>query len=90
MAKTIEEATEALKNALPYLRYAVEQAREDGGIAKLAVASENPDGSGKLIAKFECDEFFEDIATVIGLGPQTEEQTNDAKAVELLQRIGVK
>ena len=87
--KTVEQARDSLTRALPYFRHAVEEARKKG-IVKLGILSENPDGSGKLEMKFDCDEFFEDLALVLGAPPQTEEDSINAKAMAFMQQHGLR
>lgn len=87
--KTVEQARDSLTRALPYFRHAVEEARKKG-IVKLGILSENRDGSGKLEMKFECDEFFEDLALVLGAPAQSEEDTINAKALSFMQQHGLK
>lgn len=84
-----EEAVERMKQALPYFRHAISEAAKSGDV-KLGVLSYAPDGSGQIISSFECAEFFEDIALIIGAAPQTEEDTLQAKAVQFLQKFGIR
>lgn len=77
-----------LRKALPYLRNAVAEASASG-VAQLAVVSTKPDGSGKLVCKFECVEFMADLAAVVGAGPQTEDDDARAEARKFLQRNGI-
>ena len=77
-----------LREALPYLRNAVAEASASG-VAQLAVVSTKPDGSGKLVCKFECVEFMADLAAVVGAGPQTEDDDARAEARKFLQRNGI-
>ena len=82
------EQVQRLREALPYLRNAVAEASASG-VAQLAVVSTKPDGSGKLVCKFECVEFMADLAAVVGAGPQTEDDDARAEARKFLQRNGI-
>jgi hypothetical protein len=88
MSKTIEEARESLLNAIPYFRHAIEEARKNG-IVKLGILAEKPDGSGKLEMKFECEEFFADIALVIGAPEQTDQDRWSAMGLAFRQKHGL-
>ena len=68
--KTPEEARASLTTALPYFRRAVAEAAKKG-LAQLAVVTSFPDGSGQIGMRFDCEEFFEDIETVLGAPPET-------------------
>lgn len=84
-----EKAKATLVDALDYLRHSVVLA-EKTGTPKLAVLSCNPDGSGKVIAKFDCAEFFADLATVLGVGEQTQEGKLKAQAVAFLHTNNIR
>lgn len=62
-----EDAEQRLRAALPQFRIALEMAKLQGGTVGLAIVSIAEDGSGKLIAKFEGDQFFSDIAEMCGV-----------------------
>lgn len=88
MSKSIEEARDSLLVAIPYFRHAIEEAKKKG-VVKMGILMENPDGSGKIEMKFECDEFFQDIAILIGAPPQTSQDTANAKALAFKQQHGL-
>ena len=87
-AAPAQSEVQRLREALPYLRNAVAEASASG-VAQLAVVSTKPDGSGKLVCKFECVEFMADLAAVVGAGPQTEDDDARAEARKFLQRNGI-
>lgn len=87
MARTVDEAREALLAVLPYMRYAITMANSEG-TAKLGILCEFPDGGGKVEARFEAD-FLEDLALVIGAPDQTEEDELKASARRFLDKFGV-
>lgn len=87
--KTLEQAKSTLIEALDYMRHSVERAKETGQ-PHLAIVSKYSDGSGKIIAKFQCEEFFNDLALVLGVGELTEEARLNASAVEFLHVHGIK
>lgn len=82
------DAAGRLNEALPYLRNSVAEANAEGS-ARLAIVSVNPDGSGRIVCKFECTEFMADLALVIGAGEQTAEDDANAEAVKFLQRHNI-
>lgn len=59
----IKEASARLSLALPHIRAAADKARDESAVG-LAVIMEKPDGSGRLTARFEADEFFADLVTL--------------------------
>lgn len=61
--KAIKEACLRLSIVLPHIQVAVSKARAEGE-AGLAVTMVTPDGSGRLTAQFEAENFFADLATV--------------------------
>jgi hypothetical protein len=92
MTKTVEEAKETLVSALPYFRKAVADARtsDSEGTVKMAIVHKYADGTGKVGMTFDCDEFFDDLALVLGAGPQTEEDDLKAEARKFVQKFGLK
>lgn len=84
----VDAAKERLLAALPYFRKAVSDAKKKGAV-QLGVLATNPDGSGNIEVRFEASEFFDDLATVLGAPPQTEEDDMKAKALAFLQRHGL-
>jgi hypothetical protein len=89
VSKTPEEAKAALLRAIPYFRHAIEEARKLGDV-KMGILADKPDGSGELTMRFECEEFFADIALVIGAPEHTEQDESKAKALAFLQKHGLK
>lgn len=77
MAKTIDEARAGLLKVLPYIRHAVELAKQKGN-ARLGILCEFADGGGKVEARFDAD-FIEDVAALIG-APQTADDDLAVKA----------
>lgn len=86
MKNDIEALKEKMLAGLPYLRIAAMKAKVNGTVM-LGILSVNPDGSGQITARFEAQEFFEDLAAILGAGPITEEQHFDANALEFLSNI---
>jgi hypothetical protein len=86
--KTKEEAIKDLLEVVKYLRYSVKKASADGEL-EIGILSVKPDGSGKVESRFRANEFIEDIATVIDAPAYTEEDELEAKALELLQKMGI-
>ncbi len=84
---TLEEAKEKIKQVLPYLRVAVEDAAKKGR-PQLGVLAVNDDGSGTVVCQLEAPEFFEDLALVIGVGPLTKEQRLEAGAQWIFDLFG--
>ena len=88
MSKTKEQAIEKLRDALPYFRKAVADAKKQGNV-QLGVMATNPDGSGQVLMRFDSEDFFEDLALVLDLGPQTEEDDRKASALAFLQNHNI-
>jgi len=84
-----QEAMARLLAGMPYFRNAVDTASKNGTV-KLAILSEMPDGSGKIECKFECADFFADIATIIDAPAQTKQDDMTAAATRFLQKHGIK
>ena len=57
----IKDAAARMSIVLQHIQAAVSEARAEGA-AGLAVIMEKPDGSGRLTAQFEAEEFFADLA----------------------------
>jgi hypothetical protein len=85
----IEAAKQRLQKGVPYLRHAIENAKKETGVVKLAIVSKNPDGSGKIFCEFEFEDFIKDICIVAGIGEQTEKQSLAARAREFLDTHGL-
>ena len=74
--------------ALPYMRHAAKEASETGKVF-IGILSVNDDGSGRVVARFEGPEFFDDLALVLGAPDQTEEDDMKAEAASLLDNLGL-
>lgn len=83
-------ARDRIVSILPFLRVATETATADGGSASLGVLSERPDGSGKVVTRFDADDFFRDLREALDAPEETEEQLLDARAVLLLDTFGLR
>lgn len=83
-----EQAAERLRRAIPYFRGAVNDAKSEG-MVKMGILSKNPDGSGRILMEFDCEEFFNDIATVIDAPPQTMQDDMTFKAQSFLAKHGL-
>jgi hypothetical protein len=82
-----EEAKSRMLSVLPYIRYAVEQAKKEGD-PKLGILAVEPGGAGQVIARFGV-EFLEDVALLLDAPPQTEEDNRNAIAQEFLDTLGL-
>ena len=87
MQKT--QARERLLQALPYFRYAAESAAKEGRV-ELGILAVKEDGGGRVCCQFAAEDFFKDLALVLGAPDQTEEDTLEAKATELMDRLGLR
>jgi hypothetical protein len=70
----------------------VTQAKEmagDTGTVGLAIVALQPDGSGEVVARLEAPEFFEDVALAIDAGPSTEEDLQEARVRQFLDKLGL-
>lgn len=84
-----QEATERLLQALPYFRHAVSEAQAEGKV-QFGILCIKSDGSGSIKAQFDASDFFEDIALILDAPPQTEDDTLNVKADQILQQLGLK
>ena len=67
MENSKNEAKERLSAFLPHLQVAMESAKLEGFEGtQMGVLGVNLDGSGKIIARFECD-FIKDLAVLLEL-----------------------
>ena len=82
-------AKERLQAGVPYLRHAIQNAKKETGVVKLAIVSKNPDGSGKIFCEFDFEDFLKDVCTVAEIGEQTEKQSLAARAREFLDTHGL-
>jgi len=89
MGKEIAEAKERLMTALPYFRKAVADAKKKGRV-QLGILATNPDGSGDIEMRFDCDEFFADIETALGAPAQTKDDDMEADALKFLNTHRIK
>jgi hypothetical protein len=84
--RTLEDAKRDLLIMLPHLRYAVETAALEGTV-ELGVLSTKPDGSGRLQCRFEAPGFVEDLALLLGAGPMTAEDRQEAAAQSIVDQF---
>lgn len=85
-----EEAIKKLKEALPYVLYAIKQVKTDHPDAKPAViiAAQNRDGGGQMILTInEPEELFESIALALDITLTPEDEIK-ATAAKFLSRFG--
>lgn len=79
---------------MPYFRHAMKRAAEEAGedgTVMFAVIMKKKDGSGRIVADFRAPEFFDDIARICDLPLEnTEEETLDAQALEMLDKLGLR
>ena len=82
------ESMDRLLKALPHVFVAMKmaEAKVPGGSVCLAVVAKKPDGSGQLTASFECEGFFNDILTILGLG--TIDQFLEDQAILDMESVG--
>jgi hypothetical protein len=88
MRKTVEQAKQDLLAALPHFRYSTAEAKKNGAV-KLGILCEYQDGTKKLEVSFACDEFFEDLALVLGAPAQSQEDNLKASARQFVQQHGI-
>lgn len=88
MTRTIEEAKKSLQIVLPYFRKAVADANKNG-VVKLGILCEHPDGTGNVEMRFDCAEFFADLALVLDVPPQSADDDMNATALQFLQSHGL-
>ena len=77
--RTLEDAKKDLMTLLPHLRYAVETAAKEGAV-QLGILATKPDGSGRVVVQMEAPGFVEDLALILGAGPFTKEDRQEAAA----------
>lgn len=86
-----QDALERMKLAVPHFRAAVARAatEEPNARPKLGILASQPDGSGRVICSFECDEFFEDLALLVDAPELTDDDILRSKALAFLGRFGI-
>ena len=89
MSKSKEQIIADLTKALPYFRGQIKAVRDEGKTVKMGILSVNPDGSGKVEMQFDCDELFNDIATLIELPEQSDKDDMRFKARKFLGEHGL-
>lgn len=87
-----DEIRNKMLQALPHMRFAIEEALKanNGATIKIGILAVNPDGTGKVACSFAGTEFVEDLATLLGAGPLTDEERMDARAMKFLTEFGLK
>lgn len=98
IASTMSDKKEIIKDklrqALPHFRHAIKTASEevgDSGTVMFGILTKKHDGSGRIIADFRANEFFDDIAELLDLPIEnSEEEDLDAQAVEMLYKAGLR
>lgn len=85
-----EETRKSLEETIPHLICGFREAAELGKPV-LFIASQNADGSGKMILSLtEPERFIKDIADAVGVSIEpTEEQIMNYKVVKLLSKFGL-
>jgi hypothetical protein len=89
---TPDEVRKNLLIALPHLRFAIEEGKKkagDGCTVEIGILVRNADGSGRIVSSL-AGEFIEDLATLLGAGPLTDAERQDAKAEKLIQEFGLR
>lgn len=89
MSKTKDAIIEDLRAALPFFRLAISTAKESGKAVKMGILAVNPDGSGDIEAMFDCDEFFDDLAVLVDLPAETEEDVMQYAAARFMAKHGL-
>jgi hypothetical protein len=89
MSNSKEKARARLLEALPYFRHAANNAKE-GGKIQLGILSVKDGKSGQIVARFDADDFFDDLALILDAPPQTKNDDMRAAAEALLQSFGLK
>jgi hypothetical protein len=83
-----QAAAERLRQAFPHILAGLEEAAEDGATPVLAIAAQNPDGSGKMILTIDSPrELLDDIVLALGLPPLSEEQRIDYRASKFISQF---
>jgi hypothetical protein len=83
----IEEARENLLVVIPHLRHAMALAKEEGK-PMLGILAVEPNGGGRIVVKFEAEEFVNDLCRLLGVAVEnTKEETSEAAATRLVQRV---
>jgi hypothetical protein len=82
-----EAAIKKMKLAIGYMRHAAKDAAKDG-VVEIGILSVKESGAGRVVARFEAPEFFDDLALIIGAPEQTAEDDMKAEAAALLDGFG--
>lgn len=85
--KSIKEARSDLLSVIPYIRYAINEAKENGKPI-LGIFCEFNYDAGKIVARFDTD-FIEDIALIISAPKQTDEDNIKAKARQFTDQFSL-
>ena len=86
--KQIEDAKNRIIEGLKYFRHMLSEAKKKGKV-EFGIIAVNEDGSGNIEARFDCEEFFNDIAIAVNAPKQTEKDDLQAKAARFLQIHGI-
>lgn len=87
----MEEIRERLLRGLKHMRLAAEFAKEtaeaNGGTVKIGILATRADGARKICCTFDAPAFFDDLATVLGIPPLTEDDKLDCAADEIVDMV---
>jgi hypothetical protein len=83
--RSIEDIKADMRIGLKHLRYAIAQAAKEGQPG-MAVVANKPDGGGRIITTFDT-ELVDDLAILLDMPAQTEEDNREVATVALGQRI---
>ncbi len=81
------QARERLLAALPYFRSSIKNCQKKKKKLQLGILSVEPNGSGNVEMRFDFEEFFADIETLIDAPEFTEKDQQKVEAVGFLQRM---
>jgi hypothetical protein len=56
---------------IPHIRHAIEEARTRGKVELGILAVDASDGGGRVMCRFDAEEFFEDLAQLVGAATST-------------------
>ena len=89
MTREKQDVINDLLIAVPYIRRAINVVKEEGKTVKLGILAVNEDGSGRIEIQFDCDEFFADIAALIDLPDENEDNVAEYAAMKFMSQHGL-
>ena len=82
-----EEAKSKILSVIPFLRDAMAEAKAKG-VPHIGILCVQPDGGGRVVAKFRGEEFVDDLCAAFGVSAEnTEDERLDVAAARIVQMV---